>query len=532
MRPGEVGRDVKDAAKKSSRGRKAAERGEEQKKQKVKEDERKVSPKNDLPDKTEPIRRPKGTATQTAKEFIALLKNNDNNIKTEIKELGKPKTTAGRTQPAGKVTAEESLQPAQAPPKANVPTVAVGAKAGCSKSALAEVNILPAVGAAKQPDKALPKDRASQKTPPRCEAVRNSPAQEVSDDAAWEEMGPMLADLLAEEAKSAVNANQAEVFRSRCEKGPFAAVVKGRFLSGLRLRTNKVKDLALRALAPSTVKAHVRMLRYLQRIPERYQQLNLDRAMEQYLLDSKAERRWLPTTMVVKMATAHGALRLLPLYAEGELPVLMRESVTWMSAMKAAAKMAKQHPPKQPTAAKWAEVEEAIKRETSTAVRMALLLTWLTCGRGGDVLLLNPSHVEIEERETKAGKISVMAVSFWKGKTVKTRGSYTVFTQPPPVFLLDEWKKYHKSVEAQRYLFQGVKGAQIKIALRRANPKLEQRSLRRGAIQALAATGLKDEELLHYSGHTNVTMLRRYLNFGKVSGEGTRLASQAMALVQ
>ena len=271
------------------------------------------------------------------------------------------------------------------------------------------------------------------------------------------------------------------------------------------------------------------MLRFLSRIPQKYQDLNLDRALEQYFLDMKS---WLPTTMVVKMATAHGALRLLPLYAEGELPVLMRESPLWMSAMKAAAKMAKQHPPVQPTAATWKEVEAAISKETDTAVRMALLLTWLTCGRGGDVLLLKPGNVELTDRETKGGKVRMMSVGFWKGKTVKTRGSYTVFTQPPPPTLLEEWKAYQKSAEGSNYLFKGVRGSQIKDALRRANPKLEQRSLRRGAIQALAATGLKDEELLHYSGHTNVTMLRRYLNFGKVSGEGTRLASQALALVQ
>ena len=274
------------------------------------------------------------------------------------------------------------------------------------------------------------------------------------------------------------------------------------------------------------------MLNFLSAIPAKYHNLNLDRAMEQYFLEMKAKKRWLPTTMMVKLATAHGALRLLPLYAEGELPVLMRESVTWMSAMKAAAKMAKQHPPKQPTAATWKEVEEAIAKEPKTAIRMALLMTWLTCGRGGDVLLLKPSDVEITSRPDKEGIVKVMSVGFWKGKTVKTRGSYTVFTQAPPPEMFDKWQEYHKSVYQQNYLFKGVKGAQIKDALRRANPKLEQRSLRRGAIQALAATGLKDEELLHYSGHTNVTMLRRYLNFGKVSGEGTRLASQALALVQ
>ena len=238
----------------------------------------------------------------------------------------------------------------------------------------------------------------------------------------------MMSDLLADEARVGINVDQEEAFRRRCETGPFAAVVKGRFLTGLKMRKDHVKDLALRSLALSTVKAHKRMLRFLTQIPEKYHQLNLDRAMEQYFLDVKAARGWLPTTMMVKMATAHGALRLLPLYTEGELPVMMRESVTWMSAMKGAAKMAKQHPPTQPTAATWREVEEAISKEPNRAVRMALLLTWLTSGRGGDVLLLKPSHVELTDRRSKEGTTKVMSVGFWKGKTVKTRGAYTVFT--------------------------------------------------------------------------------------------------------
>ena len=359
-----------------------------------------------------------------------------------------------------------------------------------------------------------------------------SPAQRIADEGDWEEVRPMVGHLLAEEVKVGVRADQKEVFRRRCERGPFAAVSKGRFLTTLKMREGVVDDLALRSLAKSTVKAHRRMLRFLSALPSKYHDLNLDRAMEQYLLETKSARRWLPTTMMVKMATAHGALRLLPLYVEGELPVLMRESVTWMSAMKAAGKMAKQHPPTQPAVATWREVEEAIKKEPNVDVRMALLVTWLTCGRGGDVLLLKPSNVEVTTREAKGKRTEVMAVSFWKGKTVKTRGSYTVFTQPPPKQFQPEWEEYLRSKRGERYLFRGVRGAQIKEALRRVNPKLEQRSLRRGAIQALAATGLKDEELLHYSGHTNVTMLRRYLNFGKVSGEGTRLASQALALAQ
>ena len=152
-----------------------------------------------------------------------------------------------------------------------------------------------------------------------------------------------------------------------------------------------------------------------------------------------------------------------------------------------------------------------------------MLLTWLTCGRGGDVLLLKPKDAE----EHATG----LRVSFWRGKTVKTRGPYTVFTQMPPEEFLEDWKAHVQQATRNQFLFQGVKGEQIKIALRRVNPRLEQRSLRRGALQTLAATNISDEKLLHYSGHTNVTMLRRYLDFGKVSGEGATLSRAAAALV-
>jgi hypothetical protein len=58
----------------------------------------------------------------------------------------------------------------------------------------------------------------------------------------------------------------------------------------------------------------------------------------------------------------------------------------------------------------------------------------------------------------------------------------------------------------------------IKIALRRSHPELEQRSLRRGALQTLAcAPGITDELLMEFSGHTRVATLRRYLNWGKAA---------------
>lgn len=127
-----------------------------------------------------------------------------------------------------------------------------------------------------------------------------------------------------------------------------------------------------------------------------------------------------------------------------------------------------------------------------------------------------------------------MMVHFRLGKTVKTRGAYSVFTPFPPPEFREEFEKFLRvAVSSKRkWLFEQVQGNHIKVALRRAHPRLEQRSLRRGAIQTLAASGLSDEELLKYSGHTNVQMLRRYLNFGKLTGEGRRLQRQAEPLLQ
>lgn len=62
-------------------------------------------------------------------------------------------------------------------------------------------------------------------------------------------------------------------------------------------------------------------------------------------------------------------------------------------------------------------------------------------------------------------------------------------------------------------------GEQVRDRLRAVNPQLEQRSLRRGRIQALAVgrNRMSDEELLKLSRHTTVEMLRRYLNMGLLS---------------
>ena len=252
----------------------------------------------------------------------------------------------------------------------------------------------------------------------------------------------------------------------------------------------------------------------------------LDEALVALFTRQRKNKRLRWSTTITKMATVHGALRLLPLYTTTRFPVMMKESVVWMQSMKGAGKESKQEVPNQATPATWSLVEEAIKKESIMSHKMAVLLTWLTCGRGGDVLLLEPNCVELQENG--------MMVHFRRGKTVKTRGAYSIFTPHPTDQLKESFGIFLKEALAskRKWLFQGVQGKHVKEALRRADPKLEQRSLRRGAIQTLAGSGLGDEEMLKYSGHANVQMLRRYLNFGKLSGEGKRLQEQATVLLR
>jgi len=209
------------------------------------------------------------------------------------------------------------------------------------------------------------------------------------------------------------------------------------------------------------------------------------------------------------MATTQGTLALLTLYSR-HLPVIsLKECVVWTAALKAAGRKAKQEKAKQAKPATWADVERAIEMEKDNHVKFAILTAWLTCARVGCILQLRKEDVT----ETEKG----LAVQFRRGKSVLARGmAYTVHTCRVPEMYRAKFQVFLSTKKG--YLFPRVKGHKVKIALRRADPLLEKRSLRRGSLQLLARVGgLTLEQMLLFSGHTNVQMLNRYLNFGMLA---------------
>jgi integrase len=152
-------------------------------------------------------------------------------------------------------------------------------------------------------------------------------------------------------------------------------------------------------------------------------------------------------------------------------------------------------------------VETAMRRARTPSLKWLILLTWVTCARGGCARQL--------AREDLILKGNDLSVTFYRGKRASIDGAYTIHTSVPTDFTmgLSRWL----ASRPRGLLFPGVTGSMLVAALRASHPRLEQRSLRRGSIQTMAKSGISEERLLDFSGHKSLPMLRRYLDFGVVA---------------
>ena len=284
-----------------------------------------------------------------------------------------------------------------------------------------------------------------------------------------------------------------------------------------------VCPLVFRGLAKSTLQTHRRTLRWLcgLEISQQEEGMSISSLILTKCEKEKVERSWKGSTLATKLATIQGVLANLPVYKDEMPPVLLRLCPEWKLGMKGAGNQARAVLPEQAVVATQKIMQQAILLEPKPEVKATLEIGWLTAARGGDVVKLRNQDIMIMSEGT--------SVRFVIGKTA-TSQPYTVCTAPLSQ-AGKEWVEMRKKEGGEKgWLFPGVTGSQIKDALRRVNPKLEQRSLRRGALQFLASTGMSDHQLLAYSQHRCIDTLRRYLEFGWLSGEGPERAMRASGL--
>eukprot|EP00758_Cryptobia_borreli_P010641 Tbor_TRINITY_DN5587_c0_g1::TRINITY_DN5587_c0_g1_i3::g.13438::m.13438 len=265
------------------------------------------------------------------------------------------------------------------------------------------------------------------------------------------------------------------------------------------------------ALALSTQKGHRRMLRFLrENLPE--SDAPLDISLVRLMQRFQKEKNWASTTLLTKMAQAQGALRLIFLYRSVRVTVALKDAIEWKLAMKGVAVQVQQLTPLQPKAITEEQVKTAQER-TTPQIAALIELAWLLAGRGGDVLQLLTA--DIKDQGT------ILTVTFRRGKTAR-RQQYTVgIPRPSPATMA--------YLEKQgTWAFPGVRGEDLKKALRAVDPELEQRSLRRGRLLHLAADGWTDVELLELSRHATLGMLRRYLDMGTASSTTAQTGLRAI----
>ncbi|CUE72298.1 TATE DNA transposon, putative, partial [Bodo saltans] len=282
-------------------------------------------------------------------------------------------------------------------------------------------------------------------------------------------------------------------------------------LSELRahLHTAATKDfghpLAKLAWRKATLKGHARALRTI--VEEQVPPTLLRSPMVPALLEIFAMRRrnrgWTWSTTLRNLAELAGALKNLPV-SRGIPMVDLSVDPQWLAAIRGTAGQAKEERPKVPEPISSTDITKALINEPRMAVRRLLAMTWLCCGRTGDVRQLAPGDV------TREGPN--MTVTFRRGKTIQRRGPYSLHTTLP-----EEWTEIIKANEGN--FISDLKLATVSDVLatvRRISPRYENRSIRRGALQTLANTGVPEDTLLLFSGHTNVCTLRRYLAWGAI----------------
>lgn len=316
-----------------------------------------------------------------------------------------------------------------------------------------------------------------------------------------------------------------EVFRPGRTPAPGATNGRtGAFLkqatSG-RAATN-IPEAAREALKEATRRGHISYLKMV--AAEVKQDEPLADACVNAVQRLAEKRQWKKSTQLKAAASLQGAMKILPLYFEEAESVKLGESPIWTLAMRTFQHRCKEELPNQPQAATWKQVSDAIKQTKNDAQAMALLLGWLTAARLGCIRALSKDHVKLSK--------DALSITFHQGKGARARGPYTVHTQPIPKEFCARWKKYFDSRDSKLFPHH-LTGSSLKDALRKVDKSLEQRSIRRGALQTMAQNGASEETLMRFSGHTQVATLRRYLNWNAINSKvQEEMVSTGKALVK
>jgi hypothetical protein len=302
------------------------------------------------------------------------------------------------------------------------------------------------------------------------------------------------------------------------------------------------RALVRKAFARETRLNHVAMLKAVAKAVHDMEARNpgdfrLSMDVTEWLVDWMKQQgrthNWKWTTQQSNMSTLQSALKYLQTYVAETPSWKLYEDVRWQLACRTARIRAHSERPEQALPATKEQVHKAclLAQRTHPEVAMLIALTWVSFGRTGSMIQLKREDVQLTpvEGDTEF-KITIM-----RGKsnrlgqdphTVTGKlGDFSTFVTPIVEAITDP-KQF--IIHAPSYSQRSTLLTAVRSMLRNANnePRLENRSLRRGSLQTLARSGASIPVLLACSGHSSVKSLKRYLNFGRVRTEEQRAAGE------
>lgn len=256
----------------------------------------------------------------------------------------------------------------------------------------------------------------------------------------------------------------------------------------------------------------------------------LDMIIQAFLENRARQRNWAPQTLHRQASSLHGVFANLPLYSNCQEQLYMNQSARWKLLMSKWKMESHKNQPQFQVAVTVEDLNLALDSTPNLRTQVCLILQWYLAARVGDILRLRVENIILF-------KPSSLQVTIDSGKTMAKRLPYTVNSAMP----LDHFNlltEYLFSLEvsgpkAPVFPTQGPTGVPwvkqqqlMRQALRIANPDLNTRAMRRGALQTMANNNVPPDTLMTFSGHTNIETLKRYLNYGR------NLGTEAVAGVQ
>jgi hypothetical protein len=302
----------------------------------------------------------------------------------------------------------------------------------------------------------------------------------------------------------------------------------------------KAKILA-NAMKKDTRRGHLYLLKdvldALVRNRRTYQ--DMGEAMADGLNTLAEERKWVPTSVLTKSQSLHGALERIGQYSnlkddrgDGLKLKLSECGSVWADACKTWVLDVCGYEPSvgEVTVEGMTEILKIGNTRLSTAA--LLILCWCTTGRPETWSKVLKDDLTLTYVPGGPGETSgyQAMVRFRYHKMAHKIGARAV-----PTLLPVEWAKrviaWKKETGSSKYLFpiKAWKSTTDELlqALRRQDPTWELRCLRRGSLSTMARAGVPYETLKLFSLHGNDTMMTRYLRGGLHAGERNQKAFEA-----